>query len=709
MAYQPSWTPQLLNEQQVGIPDYAQAMMKGYQAGFMPAVTSTDLLGKALKAKYDAFKSTPAYQQAMLDFLRGQGAHMQGQTNLAKQQADLAAQKASGLRNWMSGIGDESNTSSAEDISYNPQNPNQGQFINDIYDPTTQAQQTTFQPIANVPSTSNEVDQGNKKYQAERGLAAAIGLKEPATFIDPSTGMRYARLRSGTVPIGKEFSESEKQAASERGKAKGAEETLFTAESPDDRQNFKSLLEGVEKVNNGEFDAALGWRHYIPFGANTRMSDKAIGEFAAFEKLLNYYKIKQQSLLAKGQGHITDFNRALLNSTFPDVNLNPVAFKGQLNAFVKDLQQKTFVSKKIRQYEKQGMSFDDARDQAQKESDEIFPSIVSQNPSQSQQSGFKNVSFEPSVMQSNQYQQVPGNSELQSGYIQELKKYAPLAGNVTASSLLAMPNPYAKALGATLAGSIGAYEAVPGKRIQGALENIALDSVPKYAGKLISSVMGKGVAQNTVKATEKLFENRVKPFEKVVSEANKSGPMTTPSNLSSVRDQLKAALSGHQQDWTKQLHDISEFNNKPIFGNAQKAQSALGQIERADVAEEIRAAARDMRKRIKGSMQTHLTTTNPKLVPEYASAMKEYAKSGPMLKDLAAKAKDMSSKDFAAYVKSLTKKGGLPEDLSDLAKSVRRRQALGDVSKSAASAIAPGIPAGAALGFSKILNMLKGV
>jgi hypothetical protein len=273
-----------------------------------------------------------------------------------------------------------------------------------------------------------------------------------------------------------------------------------------------------------------------------------------------------------------------------------------------------------------------------------------------------------------------------------------------------MPHPVARGLGAALAGGIGAYESAPGKRIAGALENIALDSAPRYAGKFIRAVLGKGVPKATINATEKLFESRVKPFEEVVAEANKLGRMKTPANMATVKDKLTAALKGHSQDWSKQLHDINKFGNKPIFGNAQKAQSGLGQIERADVPEEVRAVARDLRKRIKGSMQTHLSSSNkPGLLPKYATAMKEYAKSGPMLKDLASKAKDMTAKDFAAHIKSLTKKGGLPDDLSELSKSVRRRQAMGDVAKNAAGAIAPGIPTGAAIGLSKIMNMINGI
>lgn len=60
-------------KEQMNLPDYAGSLARGLEAGFMPAVKSTDLLNKMLEAKYKQFKTTPEYQNAMLNYLQGRG------------------------------------------------------------------------------------------------------------------------------------------------------------------------------------------------------------------------------------------------------------------------------------------------------------------------------------------------------------------------------------------------------------------------------------------------------------------------------------------------------------------------------------------------------------------------------------------------------------------------------------------------------------
>lgn len=724
-----------LSAADMGVPDYADALQKGFETSYKPRNMAAALLDQQLKNKYSAFKAAPDYQSAMLDYLRGQGAHMWGQTQNLPAEGDLRRaqaneitskgrmedQKLGVLRDWMSGI-----KTPRKDASYEA--PAQSNAMGDIYGGNTQPASFggEFTNVGQGSSLdkSSEFDAGNQEYQREKTMAGILGFKEPATFVDPKTGIAYARLRSGTVPIGKEFGESEKASAGEVGKSKGIEESAFTSQSPGDRRLLQKLTEGIKKVNKGEWDATLGWKHNIPYGLNTKLSDKQIGEVAAFEKILNTLKIKQHAAMMKGQGAVSDFERGLLNSTLPDFNANPAAFKGQLNDFLQGLQQRTFESQQIRNYEKQGMSFDDARDKAQKDSDEMFSGGEQQaNQPEPENKGIvHNAMYEPAQSELEQMANDFQNQSIakpvaNSGFMQkaqelaqEAKKYAPIAGDVAASGLLATPNPYAKGLGGALAAGLGAYQAEPGKRIQGAIQNVGMDMLPGYAGKLLKSITGKSVAKNTVKATEKLFQSRVKPFEEVISEANKLGKMKTPQNMANVKTQLSEALSGHSQNFTKQLHQLTKFGNKPIFENAQKAQSALGQIERADVAEPIRAAARDMRKRILGGMQTHLAeSSKPELLPKYAATMREYAKSGPLLKDLAAKAKDMSAKDFTSYVKSLSKKGGLSEDVSSLSKGIQGRQAKIDFAKTIATHAASGIPIAGSIGIGKLMGLIKGI
>ncbi len=730
MAYTPIMPNMKLTAQDMGAPDYMKALQSGLQGAadvYKPRKASEDLLAQQLANKYAAFKATPDYQSAMLDFLRGQGAHMWGQTqNLPAERAlkqaqtqqlnqkgGLDAQKMSLLKDWMGGIGTPNKDAAYNDNQNTPSAA--GTLYNADYQPDDG--QDGFTNVSQPRVTKEDHQAGNAAYQKERAMASILGFKEPATFVDPNTGISYARLRDGTVPIGKEFGESEKAAAGEVGKSKGLEESAFTAQSPGDRRLLQQLTQGAEKINKGDWDATLGWRHNIPYGLNTKLSDKQIGEVAAFEKVLNTLKIKQHAAMMKGQGAVSDFERGLLNSTLPDFNANPAAFKGQLNDFLQGLQQRTFESQQIRKYKKEGLSYDDARDKAQEDSDEMFSNGEPQSnqPQQENKGIVHNAMYEPAQSELEQMADDFQNQSIakpiaNSGFMQEAKKYAPIAGDVAASGLLATPNPYAKGLGGALAAGLGAYQAEPGKRIQGAIQNVGMDMVPGYAGKLLKSITGKSVAKNTVKATEKLFQSRVKPFEEVVSEANKLGKMKTPQNMANVKAQLSEALAGHSQNFTKQLHQLTKFGNKPNFENAQKAQSALGQIERADVAEPIRAAARDMRKRILGGMQTHLAeSSKPELLPKYAATMREYAKSGPLLKDLADKAKDMSAKDFTSYVKSLSKKGGLSEDVSSLSKGIQGRQAKIDFAKTMATHAASGIPIAGSIGIGKLMGLIKGI
>ena len=89
MAYQPSWQPFRLSKEDVGMPDYAKALSQGFQTAadkYKPATAASDLLNKMLEAKYNQFKSGPEYQGAMLDFLKGQGAHQWGETNKLNQE-----------------------------------------------------------------------------------------------------------------------------------------------------------------------------------------------------------------------------------------------------------------------------------------------------------------------------------------------------------------------------------------------------------------------------------------------------------------------------------------------------------------------------------------------------------------------------------------------------------------------------------------------
>lgn len=88
MVYSASFLPQLLNQQQVGVPDYVGSLQKGMEAGNAPKKMASDLLGAALKQKYDAFKATPEYQGAMLDFLHGQGARQWAETNKLNRELD---------------------------------------------------------------------------------------------------------------------------------------------------------------------------------------------------------------------------------------------------------------------------------------------------------------------------------------------------------------------------------------------------------------------------------------------------------------------------------------------------------------------------------------------------------------------------------------------------------------------------------------------
>jgi len=770
MVYSPMMPNMKLTAQDVGVPDYVGSLTRGYQAGSLPALTSADLLNKALKAKYDAFKASPDYQSAMLDFLRGQGARMAGEAanlparrELIQAQAGhyaqgdkLAEQKAKLLQQWMGGIGDNSQANVSAEGPGIAKSPSAydtfpgrrksrpgpvGQQLLDEADangmPTraTNAvfggqrspryidalyQQTPVGANTVIPNQiSEDIDKGNAAYQKERAMAAILGLKEPATEVDPETGIKYAYTRQGKVAIGQGASETQKAAAKELGSAKGKEEASFVAENPRDRKVLKDLMSHVQKLNSGEFDPALGWKHNIPYGANFSLSDKQIGDLAEFENTLNALRAKQGSLF-KGQGAVSDYERRLLSSALPSINDNPVAFKAQMNKFVKDMMGDQMQRHLITQYRKEGLSFEDAKDKAAKTLEESLPTQQEAAP---QQAGYKNAMFRQvgdqyapvndadafdEISREAGPQSMQGPNEA-SRFIQEAKKYAPYAGDIAAAGLLQAPHPLVRAAGGALALGQGAYEAAPGKRIQGALENLALAAVPGALGKVLGKVSGKGIAKEAIKNTEKLFQKRVAPFERVEAEANKLGDLKVPAKISGYADKLKEALAGHESNWSRQINDLTRFKNNPTFKNAQKAQSGLGQIERANVDESVRATARDLRKRMLGSMQQHLTK-DPQLLSEYSTGMKEYAKSGPLLKKLQEASKSMTGKEYVRYLQNLSKQGKLPEDMREIMSGIERRQKTGSTLKEIGKAIAPGaIPAaGGALAY-KLASLAKGV
>lgn len=768
MAYTPIMPSMKLNAQDAGVPDYVGSLARGYQAGSLPAMTSADLLNKALKAKYDAFKAGPDYQSAMLDFLRGQGAHMAGETaNLPAQrqlieaqaghyaQGDkLAEQKARMLQQWMGGIGDNSQANvsaegpgvaaspSAYDTFPGRRKGRPGPAAQQLLDeadangmPThaTNAgygregspryidalyQQTPVGMNTTAPNKiSEDFEKGNADYQKERAMAAILGLKEPATEVDPETGVKYAYTRQGKVAIGQGASETQKAAAKELGSAKGKEEASFVAENPRDRKVLKDLMSHVEKLNGGEFDAALGWKHHIPYGANFSLSDKQIGDISEFENTLNALRAKQGSIF-KGQGAVSDYERRLLSSTLPNINDNPTAFKAQMNKFVKDMMGDQMQRHLITQYRKDGMSFEDAKDKASRTLEESLPTQQEQAP---QQSGYKNAMFRQvgdqyvpmndenafgEISREAGPQSIQGPSEA-SRFVQEAKKYAPYAGDIAAAGLLQAPHPLARAAGGALALGQGAYEAVPGKRIQGALENLAIAAVPGALGKVLGKVSSKGIAKEAIKNTEKLFQKRVAPFERVEAQANKLGDLKVPAQIGGYADKLKAALAGHERNWSRELNDLTRFKNNPSFKNAQKAQSGLGQIERANVDESVRSTARDLRKRMLGSMQQHLTK-DPQLLSEYSSGMKGYAESGPLLKSLQKASRTMTPKDYVRHLQSLSKQGKLPEDMREIMSGIERRQGVKNAVGFGVRALGPGLLPGAGIAY-KLGDILRGI
>lgn len=264
-------------KEQMNLPDYAGSLARGLEAGFMPAVKSTDLLNKMMQAKYNQFKAGPEYQQAMLDFLRGQGANMWGRTaNLPSEralheaqaenlrtQAGMAKQKADIFKRFqerVSGGGSSGKQLNVSNESIDNEDYEPGMVLNAIYNRPSDEGGFKF-VSSDMPKTVDEyskddVASGLRKYYSDSALAHAMGLQPPHSFVDPNTGMRYGELLDGsTVPISKEVSKITENEATEYGKneAKAGKELTSQREQASKTLNDISLMENILKNPASEY------------------------------------------------------------------------------------------------------------------------------------------------------------------------------------------------------------------------------------------------------------------------------------------------------------------------------------------------------------------------------------------------------------------------------------------------------------------------
>lgn len=80
---------------ETGVPDLGAALTAGISNYYKPQQLAEELLKSKLQNEALKFKNTPDYQNALLDFLRGQGANMWGQLALRNAQTQDISQKGS--------------------------------------------------------------------------------------------------------------------------------------------------------------------------------------------------------------------------------------------------------------------------------------------------------------------------------------------------------------------------------------------------------------------------------------------------------------------------------------------------------------------------------------------------------------------------------------------------------------------------------------
>lgn len=247
-------------KEQMNLPDYAGSLARGLEAGFMPAVKSTDLLNKMMQAKYNQFKAGPEYQQAMLDFLRGQGAHQWGQAALAptqgavntahaealRQQALASQQKNNLLQEYFRGAQAKNVSNQAQrDINQQNQPDYDESFMNVLYN--NPEQEGGYQFVGQEYPQNEDSAQGLRDYSIEKALSAALGIKPPSTFIDPMSGIEYAKLRDGRiVNTGQNVSEASKTKAAEYGKNEAKADKELTSQ----RDQVSRTLSDINRMKS---------------------------------------------------------------------------------------------------------------------------------------------------------------------------------------------------------------------------------------------------------------------------------------------------------------------------------------------------------------------------------------------------------------------------------------------------------------------------
>lgn len=265
-----------------------------------------------------------------------------------------------------------------------------------------------------------------------------------------------------------------------------------------------------------------------------------------------------------------------------------------------------------------------------------------------------------------------------------------LTGGATfkgASSALGLGETAPLSLRAGLGGALGAAESPRELRAVGAGIGAGL---PAAAG-ITKAAIGKSAG--AMLSEGKQAYNKI--YDSIFDEAQMIAPnvkLRVPNSLQSISEDVKQIF---QAAPGKQHASVQRFRNNPSLKNAHEAQSDLGKITRQlEAAQSKRNLtsteqnaimhARDLQKRIKGSIQLHFTNIGrPELAREYGAATQGYAKDvAPLnIKEVRKLLKGKApAKDTKKAADTLLKSPAFREnEMAELLPGFKTRQMLSDI------------------------------
>lgn len=242
----------------------------GVEAAYKPKTLAENLLKSRLQNEALKFKNTPDYQSALLDFLRGQGAHMWGQTaNLPSERglreaqtkeisnkADIEKQKFDYLRRMMGGsVSPGMNNASYQDVGMGINNQDSGMQMPEGMPGQESENQGSFQNVAYEPENANQFIQpdlaaNQEKYRQSILAHKLAGLAPPKVRNMPNGEIVADTGMFGPLVIGAGPSIEQKAILEGKGGQEGKQLAQTEQQQLDQQSLTQSSLDNIKSLKS---------------------------------------------------------------------------------------------------------------------------------------------------------------------------------------------------------------------------------------------------------------------------------------------------------------------------------------------------------------------------------------------------------------------------------------------------------------------------